>query len=227
MLTPERRSLLERRIRFITAFTITWNVFEALVALIAAQRASSVALLGFGLDSLIEVLSAAAVAWQFSAEQPQTREKVTLRLVAFSFFALSIYVLATSLLTLAGYGEPDESLIGIILTAVSVVLMPVVSTAERLTGQALGSRTAVADSQQTMICAYLSAAVLIGLLVHWLLGWWWADPLAGLVIAGLAWKEGLNAWRGRLCNCAAPTTGASLGDEERCSNMCCSSECHS
>lgn len=126
-LSPECRSLLERRIRLITAFTITWNILEALIALVAAQQASSVALLGFGLDSLIEVLSAAAVAWQFFAEHPQSREKTTLRVVAFSFFALSLYVLATSVLTLAGFNDPEESIVGVIATGISLLLMPLVS----------------------------------------------------------------------------------------------------
>ena len=145
------------------------------------------------------MLSAAAVAWQFSARDPEAREKVTLRLIAFSFFALAGYVLITTGLSFFGGREAEHSTVGIILAAVSLVIMPVLSWFERRTGRELGSATAVADSKQTLLCTYLSAALLAGLLLNTLFGWAWADSIAALVIAGWAIKEGIEAWRGDAC----------------------------
>jgi divalent metal cation (Fe/Co/Zn/Cd) transporter len=190
---------LRRRIRWIVAFTITYNVIEGVIALIAGGVASSAALIGFGLDSFVEVLSAAAIAWQFSAADPEAREKPALRIISFSFFALAAYVTVDAVLSLVGVREPEHSPVGIALAAISLVVMPVVSWLERCTGRELGSASALADSKQTLICAYLSAALLIGLLLNSLLGWAWADSVAALVIAGFAVKEGLEAWRGDAC----------------------------
>ncbi|GAA5035106.1 cation transporter [Microbacterium fluvii] len=191
--------MLERRIRWIVAGTIGYNLVEAGVALTAGTLASSGALIAFGLDSMIEVLSAAAVAWQFTRRDPERWEKGTLRVIAVAFFALAGYVIATSLFALSGGVEPRHSTLGIVITAVSVVVMPFLSFAERRAGRELGSATAVADSKQTLICTYLSSAVLAGLVLNSLLGWWWADAIAGLVIAGFAIREGLEAWRGDAC----------------------------
>lgn len=195
----QRRSLLKRRIRIIVALTIAYNVIEALVALSAGAAASSVALIGFGLDSIVEVLSASAVAWQFSAPVPERREKKALRLIAISFFGLAAYVCTSAVLTFTGLKEAEHSTVGIALAAVSLVVMPALSLIERRTGQELGSASAIADSQQTLICSYLSAAVLVGLLLNSLFGWAWADPVAGLVIAVFALREGIEAWRGDAC----------------------------
>ena len=194
-----RRDLLRRRIRWIVAFTITYNAIEAVIALTAGNVASSAALIGFGLDSVVEVLSAAAIAWQFSAPDPEAREKIALRVIAISFFGLAAYVTVDAGLSLFGVREPDHSPVGIVLAAVSLVVMPVVSWFERRTGRELGSASAIADSKQTLVCAYLSAALLIGLLLNTLLGWTWADSIAALVIAGFAVKEGIEAWRGDTC----------------------------
>jgi len=194
-----RRSQLQRRIRWVVAITISYNVIEAIVALSAGAVASSTALIAFGLDSIVEVLSAAAVAWQFSARDPESREKVALRVIAFSFFALSAYVIVDSALSLFGGVEADHSPVGIVLAAISLVIMPGLSWFERRTGRELGSASAIADSKQTLLCAYLSAALLVGLLLNSLLGWAWADSLAALVIAGWAIKEGIEAWRGDAC----------------------------
>lgn len=199
LLAPERRLLLRRRIRWIVAATITYNVIEAVIALIAGRAASSAALIGFGLDSCVEVLSAAAVAWQFSAPDPERREKVALRVIAVAFFGLAAIVTVDSLRALLGAGEAGTSTVGIVLAAVSVVVMPALSLLERRTGQELGSASAVADSKQTLICSYLSAAVLLGLLANSLLGWAWADAVAALVIAAFAVREGREAWRGDAC----------------------------
>jgi divalent metal cation (Fe/Co/Zn/Cd) transporter len=194
-----RKRILQRRIRRIVAATIAYNVIEAIVALAAGAVASSAALIGFGLDSIVEVLSAAAVAWQFSARDPESRERVTLRVIAISFFALAVYVTADSALALFGVREAAHSPVGIVLAAVSLIVMPVLSWFERRTGRELGSASAVADSKQTLICSYLSAAVLIGLVLNSLFGWAWADAVAGLVIAGFAIKEGIEAWHGDAC----------------------------
>jgi divalent metal cation (Fe/Co/Zn/Cd) transporter len=209
-LTPERRATLHRRIRLIVAFTIVYNVIEAVVAIAAGSAASSAALIGFGLDSSIEVLSAAAVAWQFTRRDPERWEKPTLRVIAVAFFALAVYVTASSALSLLGGDRPEHSTVGLVLTALSVVIMPLVSFAERRAGVEIGSATAVADSKQTLICTYLSAAVLIGLALNSLFGWWWADAVAGLVIAIFAVREGLEAWKGDAC---ATSVGMILDDE--------------
>ena len=185
-----RRDVLARRIRLLVAATITYNVVEAVVALTEGTRVSSSALIGFGLDSVIEVSSAAAIAWQFSAKDPETREKAALRFIAFSFFALAAYVSVDAVLSLLGFGEPRPSVIGIALATASLVVMPVLSLAQRRAGRELGSVSAVADSKQTLLCTYLSAALLAGLVLNALVGWTWADPVAALVIAALAVREG-------------------------------------
>lgn len=191
--------------------TIAYNVVEAIVAITAGTVASSGALVAFGLDSTIEVLSAAAVAWQFTRRDPERWERGTLRVIAVAFFALAAYVAVTSVLTLVLRVEAEHSPAGIVLTAVSVIVMPLLSLAERRTGRELGSATAVADSMQTLICAYLSAAVLVGLVVNALFGWWWADAVAGLVIAVFAVREGAEAWRGDAC---ATSVGMLLESED-------------
>jgi divalent metal cation (Fe/Co/Zn/Cd) transporter len=195
----DRRHTLQRRITWIVTATIAYNLIEAVVAITAGTVASSAALIGFGLDSTIEVLSAAAVAWQFTRRDPERWEKGTLRVIAVAFFTLAAYVTATSVLALVGRIDVQHSTIGIVLTALSVIIMPFLSLAERRAGRELGSATAVADSRQTLLCTYLSAAVLIGLVLNSLLGWWWADAVAGLVIAAFAIREGAEAWRGDAC----------------------------
>lgn len=196
---PARIAVLRRRIRWIVAFTIAYNVLEGVIALIAGGAASSAALVGFGLDSFVEVLSAAAVAWQFSSPDPESRERTALRIIAFAFFALAAYVTVDAVLSLTGLREPEHSPVGIVIAAVSLAVMPFVSWLERRAGRELGSASAVADSKQTLLCAWLSAAVLVGLLANSLFGWAWADAIAALVIAGFAVKEGIEAWRGDAC----------------------------
>lgn len=200
-----RRAVLSRRIRWFVAATITYNVIEAAVALTEGARVSSTALIGFGLDSVIEVSSAAAVAWQFAGRDPQAREKVALRIIAFSFFALAAYVSTDALRSLFGLGEAQHSTIGIALAALSLLIMPLLSWAQRRAGCELGSASAVADSKQTLLCTYLSAVLLVGLVGNSLFGWSWADPIAALVIAVIAVREGINAWRGDTC-CPRPAS---------------------
>ena len=199
LLGSARRLVLQRRIRVIVAGTIAYNVVEAIVAIAAGTVASSTALIGFGLDSIVEVLSAAAIAWQFAAPDPEKRERAALRVVAVSFFGLAAYVSVDAVLALTGIREPDHSPVGIVLAAVSLAIMPFLSLVERRTGTELGSASAVADSKQTLICSYLSAAVLVGLVLNLAFGWAWADPVAGLVIVVFAVREGLEAWRGDAC----------------------------
>ncbi|MDT5009677.1 MAG: hypothetical protein QOH57_1294 [Mycobacterium sp.] len=198
-MSDARRATLTRRIRYCVAATITYNVIEAVVAISAGMAASSVALVGFGLDSSIEVASATAVAWQFSGRDPEARERTTLRIIALSFFALAAYVVVESARSLLGASEAAPSTVGIALAAVSLLVMPVLSYAQRRAGRELGSASAVADSKQTLLCTYLSAVLLVGLLVNSLFGWSWADPLAALVIAAVAVREGRDAWRGNHC----------------------------
>ncbi len=198
-LPAERRRLLSNRIRLFVGITISYNVIEAVVALTEGARVSSTALIGFGLDSVIEVSSAAAVAWQFAGRDPEAREKIALRVIAFSFFGLAAFVAVDAVRTLLGYGEARHSTIGIVLAAVSLAVMPVLSWAQRRAGRELGSSSAVADSKQTLLCTYLSGVLLIGLVLNSLFGWSWADPIAALVIAVVAVREGVEAWRGDVC----------------------------
>ncbi|MEU4965041.1 cation transporter [Streptomyces smyrnaeus] len=205
---PARRDVLTRRIRLLVGATLTYNAVEAVVALTAGALASSTALIGFGLDSVIEVSSAAAVAWQFSAREHavrEAREKTTLRIIAVSFFALAAYVGVDAVRALLGGGEAERSTPGIVLAALSLAVMPFLSAAQRRTGRELGSASAVADSKQTLLCTYLSAVLLVGLVLNATLDWSWADPLAALAIAAVAVKEGRDVWQGRGC-CAAPAT---------------------
>ncbi|MFJ8722508.1 cation transporter [Streptomyces sp. NPDC093269] len=218
--TPGRRTQLARRIRLLVAATITYNVIEAIVAITAGTAASSTALIGFGLDSVIEVSSAAAVAWQFSASDHavrEAREKTALRIIALSFFALAAYVAVDAVRSLAGTGEAQRSTSGSALAALSLAIMPFLSAAQRRAGRELGSASAVADSKQTLLCTYLSAVLLLGLLANALLGWRWADPAAALVIAVVAVKEGREAWRGDTC-CAVPT--GRVAETGQCENGC-------
>lgn len=197
--TPERAAVLSRRVRLLVAATITYNIIEAVIAISAGTVASSTALIGFGLDSVIEVASAAAVAWQFSGKDPEARERTALKVIAVSFFALAAYVTVESARSLLGAEAAGHSTVGIALAAVSLLVMPFLSYAQRRAGRELGSASAVADSKQTLLCTYLSGVLLVGLLLNSLFGWSWADPLVALVIAAVAVKEGREAWRGEHC----------------------------
>lgn len=197
-ISEERRATLHRRVRLIVAFTISYNVIEAMIALTAGALASSAALIGFGLDSVIEVLSAVAVAWQFTRKDPERWEKPTVRAIGIAFFALAAYVIVDAFLTLAGVQDVDHSPLGIGIAALSLLVMPALAWFEFRTGRELGSRSVLADAKQLMLCMYLSGAVLVGLLLNSLFGWMWADSVAALVVAGLAIREGVEAWRGEV-----------------------------
>ena len=173
--------------------TIGWNAIEAIVAISAGIAAGSVALVAYGLDSVVEVSSAVVVLWQFTGVA-EKRERRALRLVGWCFFVLAAYVTVSVVVDLVRGAEAEASTVGIVLTALSVAVMPSLAWAKRRAGERMGSRTLIADSRETLICSYLSATTLLGLVVNAVLGWWWADPLAALAIAGFAIKEGREAW---------------------------------
>jgi divalent metal cation (Fe/Co/Zn/Cd) transporter len=199
--SPADQQRLARRAQQLAAASVAYNLLEGVIAVGAGVAAGSVALVGFGLDSVVEVSSGLIILWQFRRSLPQSRERQALRLIAVSFWALAAYVTAESVRSLTGAGEADVSRVGIVLAAVSLALMPWLSWAQRRTGRALHSTSVVADSRQTLLCSCLSAVVLAGLLLNATLGWAWADPVAGLLIAGVAAKEGRDAWRGEQCGC--------------------------
>lgn len=208
------RAALGRRARLLAAASVTYNVVEAVVAISAGLVAGSVALVGFGLDSVVEVSSGLVILWQFRHPLPESRERTALRLMAFSFFALAAYVGVESVRALLAGHAAESSTVGIGLAVASLAVMPFLSWAQRRTGKALGSNAVVADSTQTLLCTYLSAVLLVGLVLNATLGWYWADPLAGLVIAALAVKEGRDAWRGE--GCCGSLGAHAHGGEESC-----------
>ena len=200
-LSAAHRARLGRRAQLLAAASVSYNVVEAVIAITAGVVAGSIALVGFGLDSVVEVSSGLIILWQFRHRVPESRERQALRLMALSFFALAAYVAFESVRALLSDQNPDESPVGIGLAAASLAIMPFLSWAQRRTGKALGSNAVVADSTQTLLCTYLSAVLLVGLVLNATLGWSWADPVAGLVIAAVAVKEGREAWSGEGCAC--------------------------
>ena len=202
---PAERSEFVRRGRRLEYFTIFWNSLEALAALIAGVIAGSVALVGFGLDSVIEVTSGAAVLWLLhrdnNAQRRQAADQRTLRIVGSCFLALSAYVAYDSLHSLLGREAPARSVLGIMIAAASLIAMPLLAREKRRIGIALGSAAMAADARQTDFCTYLSGILLGGLLLNAFFGMWWADPLAGLVMVPLIAKEGIGGWQGKnRCN---------------------------
>lgn len=198
-------SALHRRGLLLAALTIAWNIVEAVVAISAGITAGSIALVGFGFDSTIEVGSAFVVVWQFRAElrggYDEARERLALRLIAVTFFILAAYVVVEALRDLFFVSsEAGESTVGIVLAGVSLIVMPVLAIAKRRTAARLGSPTLRADAAETMLCTWLSAILLGGLVLNAAVGWWWADPIAAVAIAYLAAKEGIEAWRGEDCD---------------------------
>jgi divalent metal cation (Fe/Co/Zn/Cd) transporter len=217
--TPTRRSVLNRRSRLLAYATAGYNLAEGVVAVAAGAVASSTALLGFGLDSFVEVSSALVVIWQFRSRLPESRERLALKLIAVSFFALAAWVGSSAVHALFDDGHARPSPVGIALAGVSVVVMPLLVWAKRRTGRELGSATVLADSTQTLLCTYLSAILLAGLVVNATLGWSWADPIAALVIAAVAAREGVQAWKGEACDCAP-----ALLPDDGCADGCCAGE---
>ena len=197
----DERARLQRRARRLAWGGNIWHVAEFVIAVAAGVSASSIALVGFGIDSLIEVLAGSVVVWLFTGRRLDSKsaERRAQQVIAVSFFLLAAYVGVESIRTLAGSSHPDASWVGIGLAAVTAPTMPLLARAKRRVGHLLGSAATVAEGTQNLLCAYLSVALLVGLGANALLGWWWADPLAGLAIAAVAAREGLESWRGRGC----------------------------
>ena len=220
------RARLGRRAQLLAGASVTYNLLEAVIAVSAGLVAGSVALVGFGLDSIVEVSSGLIILWQFRHAMPEARERQALRLIAVSFFVLAAYVSVESVRALLTGAQPDASPVGIGLAVASLAVMPFLSWAQQRTGRQLGSNAVVADGTQTLLCTYLSAVLLVGLVLNATLGWSWADPVAGLVIAAVALREGLEAWRGE--GCCAPGTGSPRDDGDACgcsagcTDACCS-----
>lgn len=183
--------------------TIGWNLLEGAVGLIAGGLAGSIALIGFGIDSLIEISSGGILLWRLRADRDEQQreriERLALKLVGISLLALAVYVAAESALSLVRHEAPARSLPGIALAIASLIAMPMLARAKRRVAAELGSSALQADSWQTDICAYLAAILLLGLLLNAVLGWWWADPAAGLLMAPIIAYEGMKAWRGETC----------------------------
>ena len=203
MATPSIRHNFVRRGQRLEYFTIGYNSIEGLVSIVAGAIAGSVSLIGFGLDSIIEVTSGAALLWRLNNDPNATRreqvERTTLRIVGACFLALAAYITYQSATTLIGQERPERSVPGIIVAAVSVVVMPLLARAKRKVAAGIGSGAMKADSRQTDFCMYLSAILLGGLLLNAVAGWWWADPVAGLVMVPIIAKEGIDGLRGKTC----------------------------
>jgi divalent metal cation (Fe/Co/Zn/Cd) transporter len=200
--TASDRGALERRARRLAWGANAWHVVEFAIALGAGLAAGSIALIGFGLDSLIEVFAGGVIVWLFTGRRLHSdrAERRAQQVIAGSFFLLAAYVSVEALLTLFAGHHPDPSWVGIGLAAVTAPTMPLLARAKRRVGHQLGSAATVSEGGQNMICAYLSVALLVGLGANALLGWWWADPLTALLIAGVAAREGVESWRGTACS---------------------------
>lgn len=214
-----RRAQLAVRAQLLAGASVAYNVIEAVLAISWGRAADSAALVGFGLDSTVEVASGLVILWQFRHQVPESREHTARRLIAVSFFALAAYVTADSLTALATGQRPDTAPLGIALAATSLAVMPLLSWAQRRTGRQLGSGSVVADSTQTLLCTYLSAVLLLGLLANAILGWWWLDSVAALVIAAVAVREGLESWRGE--DCCAPGVRPAGSIQDTCTDSGC------
>jgi divalent metal cation (Fe/Co/Zn/Cd) transporter len=200
-LPPDERARLERRARLLAWGGNAWHLVEFGIALFAGIGAASIALIGFGADSLIEAMAGFVVLWLFTGARvgSHNAERRAQELIAVSFFILAAYVGIESIRSLVGGHEPEASWLGIALAAFTAPTMPLLAMAKRKVGRQLNSAATVKEASQTQLCAYLSVALLIGLLANALAGWWWADPAAALVIAAVALREGRETWRGEGC----------------------------
>jgi divalent metal cation (Fe/Co/Zn/Cd) transporter len=193
------RAVAVRRAVVLNRLTLGWNVVEAGVALVAALAAGSVGLLAFGLDSTVEVSASLILAWRLHRERregcSQPDDQLAQRAVAVSFAALGAYVAVDAVRALAGHHEPEPTLVGVVLAALSLATMPSLARAKRRLAPTLGSRAQESEADQTSLCALMSGVLLVGLVANAALGWWWADPLAGLGIAGLAAAAAVRTWR--------------------------------
>ena len=213
-----REAFVERGLR-LEYLTVGWNTLEALLAVVFGIAAGSIALVGFGLDSVIEVSSGAVLLWRLRsdsiAENRERAEQRALRLVGLSFLALTAYVAFEAIKALVQREVPQRTLPGIALAVASLIAMPLLARAKRRVARSLASNALHADSRQTDICAYLSAITLGGLLLNAVLGWWWADPVAALAMAPLIAKEGVEALQGKTCCDADTCTGEAAAFDAR------------
>jgi divalent metal cation (Fe/Co/Zn/Cd) transporter len=200
-LLPAERAGLVGRAKLLAWGGIGWHFIEFAIAIAAGIAASSIALVGFGIDSLVESVAGFIVLWRFAASRShsETAERRAQQLIAVSFFLLAAYVGAEAMRTLVQANEPEASWVGIGLAAFTAPTMPLLALAKRRVGDRIGSSATVSEGVQNMVCAYLSVALLVGLLANALLGWWWADPAAALIIAAVALREGRESWRGEAC----------------------------
>jgi divalent metal cation (Fe/Co/Zn/Cd) transporter len=200
---PQERATLERQAKLLAWTGNAWHLVEFAIAMAAGVAAGSVALIGFGIDSVIEALAGGVIVWLFSAGRgaSASAERRAQQLVAASYAILVAYIAVEAVRDLAGGHHPEVSWVGIGLAAFTAPTMPLLARAKRHVGRRLNSAATVSEAGQNMICAYLSIALLVGLLANALAGWWWADPTAALVIAAVAAREGLESWRGESCDC--------------------------
>jgi divalent metal cation (Fe/Co/Zn/Cd) transporter len=200
-LAPEERARLVRRARQLAWGGNAWHFVEFTIALAAGITAGSIALVGFGLDSLIEVLAGFVILWRFAGARAHSEpaERRAQQLIAGSYFVLAAYIAVESVRTLLGGAHPEASWVGIGLALVTAPTMPLLARAKRRVGNQLSSSATVSEAEQNMICAYLSIALLVGLGANALVGWWWADPVAALAIAAVALREGIASWQGEAC----------------------------
>jgi divalent metal cation (Fe/Co/Zn/Cd) transporter len=199
-MSPYQTALVRRGLQLSYA-TLAYNCVEGIIAIVAGLAAGSIALVGFGADSLIEVTASVTAIWRLRSESdPRRRERsehISLRLIGILFLALAAYVAADALQSLLMRQAPDASLVGLFLAATSLVVMPLLANAKRRVAVAMGSGALAAESRQTMLCTYLSGILLGGLILNAVLGWWWADPVAALVMVPIIAREGIEAVRGR------------------------------
>jgi divalent metal cation (Fe/Co/Zn/Cd) transporter len=212
-ITRERYGLLARRVRLLSWLSLAWMTAEGAIAITSGIVASSIALVGFGLDSVVEGLASVIIIWRFTGSRvfSDVAERRAQKLVAVQFFLLAPYVAVESLRSLAAGEHPDVSPVGIGLAIGSLVVMPLLGIAKQRLADQIGSAATAGEGRQNMLCAYLAAALLVGLLGNALAGAWWLDPVVGLLIAGVAVKEGVDAWRGEGC-----CVGSPLGPDDAC-----------
>jgi divalent metal cation (Fe/Co/Zn/Cd) transporter len=207
--TNADRERLMRRARILAWGANVWHVAEFAIAVGAGIAAGSIALIGFGLDSLVEVAAGTAIVWLFTGRRladPARAERRAQQLIAVSFYLLAVYIAVESARDLVAGDHPQASWVGIGLAAVTAPTMPLLARAKQRIGRELGSSATVSEGAQNMLCAYLSVALLVGLGANALFGLWWADPVAALVIAAVAVREGRQSWRGDACGCCAPSS---------------------
>jgi len=215
----EERERLTSRARRLTELGLAWHALEAAIAIAAGVSAGSVALVGFGADSVIEAGAGLVVLWLVTGDRLSSHraERRAQQLIAVSFYVIAAYVAVAAIRSLVVGDQPDISWVGIGLSAFTLVTMPPLANAKARVAEALASSATKSESRQTMLCAYLSAALLVGLGANALLGWWWADPITALAIAGVALKEGRDSWRGDAC-CTTPIVAL---DDDACHDDCC------